>query len=280
MKKSINAWSVDGGIGFLEMFRKVKSAGFDAIELNLDREGFSAHSLNFGMCEKELLEIKKYADEYSLPVISISSSLYCGLMGSDRQSDREKEKDILRKQLECARILGADGILCVPGGIDDTVSIRKAYDNASRTLHEMKEEIESSKINVCLENVWNGFFTSPYEMVHFIDSLGSGSIRAYFDVGNVMAFSWPEHWIEILGNRIDKVHVKDFKRNGGINCGGEWMDLLEGDVNWKPVVTNLKAAGFDQYLTAEVFPLKKKDNYDFLIDVSERLDRIIADRGE
>ena len=33
MKKSLNAWTVDGAAGFEEMFSQVKAAGFDGIEL-------------------------------------------------------------------------------------------------------------------------------------------------------------------------------------------------------------------------------------------------------
>lgn len=61
---------------------------------------------------------------------------------------------------------------------------------------------------------------SPFDMKAFIDGLGSPYIGAYFDVGNVVVTSAPEHWIEILGSRIFKIHVKDYKREGRIYSGG------------------------------------------------------------
>ena len=103
----------------------------------------------------------------------------------------------------------------------------QSYENSLTALEELKPEIEAAKIHVGVENVWNGFFTSPFDMKNFIDSLNCPYIGAYFDVGNVIAFSNAEYWIEILGTRICKIHVKDFKRNGSINRGGCFVNLLE-----------------------------------------------------
>ena len=164
---------------------------------------------------------------------------------------RDKGKQVLRKQLEIARALGADGILAVPGGMSDTVTLLKAHENAAAALQEMIPEIESSGIRVGLENVWNGFFMSPFDMKAFIDGLGSPYIGAYFDVGNVVVTSAPEHWIEILGSRIFKIHVKDYKREGRIYSGG-WVNLLEGSTNWDKVIHALRSAGYNGYITAEL----------------------------
>lgn len=195
-------------------------------------------------------------------------------MGSDNKSIRESGKDIIRKQLECAAALGADGILTVPGGMTESISLLQAYENSFIAIEELKPEIESSKIYVGLENVWNGFFTSPFDMKNFIDRLDCKYIRAYFDVGNIVAFSNPEYWIEILNTRICKIHVKDFKRNNGINRGGCFVNLLEGDVNWNKVVLELCKAGYDGYLTAELGMIKECPEYLYKI-TSKALDIII-----
>lgn len=253
LKKSLNAWSVEGSVGFEEMFREVRDAGFDGIELNVDAEGHSAHSLTMETTDAELAGIAALSEKYSLPVVSISSSLHGGNMGSPNSEDKKFSQRLILKQLQCAKALSAGGVLIVPGGVSEEVSILQAYQNCRETLLEIKDEIEAYGINTGVENVWNGFFTSPVEMARFIDELGSKSIGAYYDVGNVIAFSISQHWIEVLGSRIRNVHVKDFKRNGAINTGGKFVDLLKGDVNWAAVTPALRKAGFDGYLTAEVF---------------------------
>lgn len=252
MKKSINAWTVEAAAGFPELFRQVKEAGFDGLELNVDKEGHSAHSLSLATTPEELKEIGALSRQYGLPVVSISSSLYGGKMGSRDKEDREFAKTLLRKQLECAQALGSSGILTVPGGQSPRLSLAEDFQRSQATLAELREEIMAAGVYVGVENVWNGFFTSPVEMARFIDELDCPLVGAYFDVGNVVAFSWPESWIEILGRRIHHVHIKDFKRKAGLNQGGDFVSLTRGDVSWTGVIPALRQAGFEGYLTAEV----------------------------
>lgn len=276
MKKSINAWSVESSAGFEAMFAAVKKAGFDGIELNLDREGGSAHALTMTTTPGELAEITALSARYSLPVVSISSSLYGGLTGSPDPEDRKQAREIMLRQIQLASALGAPGILSVPGGLSDSVSLKTAWENSLATYRGLIGDIERMGIFVGLENVWNRFFTSPFDMLAFIEQLGCPLIGAYFDVGNVVAFSEPENWIEILGDTIGLIHVKDFKRRSGANSGGEWADLLAGSIDWRKVMPALKKAGFDGYLTAEVGKSDQGQPYDdFYAMAANQLNQII-----
>ena len=87
-------------------------------------------------------------------------------------------------------------------------------------------------------------------MKRFIEEIDSTYVGVYFDVGNVLDFSYPEYWIEILAEKIVKVHVKDYKTDVG-NING-FTHLLQGDVNWKKVIKALRNSGYDDYLTAEL----------------------------
>lgn len=283
MKKSINAWAADSAVGFEELFRQVRNAGFDGIELNVDAVGHSAHSLTLETTEKELGEIRALSERYELPVVSVSTSMLSYFMGSPDSAERGKAKEIILCQLKSAKALGAGGILVVPGGVVQQGGYEKAYRASAETLAGLKDYIVEMGVNVGVENVWNGFFLSPFDMARFIDGLDCPRIGAYYDVGNVIAFSWSEYWIDLLGSRIKNIHVKDFKRNDsgfGLNGGGDFVDLLKGDVNWMAVVPALQKAGFDGYLTAEVFK-GDSDNPDmsdeaFYSEVIAALDKIIA----
>jgi len=199
-------------------------------------------------------------------------------MGSPKQEDRETGKKLLGKQLACAKALGASGILVVPGGISEEVSLAEAYANSAEFLKSCKDLIAEYKISVGVENVWNQFFMSPLDMVSFIIGLVDCEyVTAYYDVGNVAAFSWSEYWIEILDKRISHIHIKDFKRNSGFNSGGTWCNLLEGDVDFKKIIPALKKIGWDGYLTAEIW--KSDDNQtfeDFYRETAELEEKIIA----
>ena len=252
MKKSLNAWTVDPAAGFEQMFRELKAAGFDGVELNVDREGAGAHSLTLSTTREELAAVKALSQRYELPVVSVSTSLWGGRMGTDAAFSER----LLKQQLFCADFFGAKGILVVPGGAYPNIPLMADRSACVDFLKSQKETIDSYGIYVGVENVWNGFFSSPLDMALFIDEVDNPLVGAYYDVGNVIAFSWSERWIEVLGNRIHNIHVKDFKRARGILSGGEWVDIPEGDVNWRAVIPALRQAGFDGYLTGEVF---KKD---------------------
>ena len=278
MKKSINAWSVESNANFEDMFSQMKKAGFDGIELNIDgKDNASAHSLTLDTTAQELADIKALSEKYALPVVSISTSLWWSVnMGSAKQENRENSKKLLEKQLIAAKTLGASGILTVPGGISDEISIKEAYNNSFDTLESLKSIIEDYKIKVGLENVWNQFFVSPFDMANFIDRLDCEYITAYYDVGNTVAFSWSEYWIEILGKRISHIHIKEFKRNSGINSGGTWPDLLKGDVNFKKIIPELRKIGWDGYLTAEIGKTDENQSWeDFYKETVELEKKII-----
>ena len=267
MKSALNAWSCPNELDFRSMFQALKKAGFDGIELNIDMPGRSAHSLTLDTSMEQIREIKAISEDTELPVAGISSSLYQSeTLGSNRPEDRAFTRRLLETHLAFADALGADGILIVPGGITEKRSIREAWDNCQESLFSLKDVIAGGKAYVGVENVWNNFFLSPMEMARFIDELNIPHLGAYFDVGNVAIFSWPEYWIEILGKRIVKVHVKDFIKKG--TNAGCFVNLLEGSIRWDKVMAALRNIGYDGYLTAEVASMPSTPEYLYQITQS------------
>ena len=55
----------------------------------------------------------------------------------------------------------------------------------------------------------------PLEMPSLVDQVGSPSVGALLDIGNLIAFGYPEQWVRILGKRIREVHVKDYRQCRG-----------------------------------------------------------------
>ena len=272
MKKSLNAWTVEGSLNFEETFAAVSAAGFDGIELNVDGSG--AHSITLSTTKEEFAAIRALSEKYNLPVVSISTSLWGAKMGHPDEWDAGRE--LIRKQLEAAAELGAGGILIVPGGMGGDYTIASVRKNSIDFLKSMKDEIEEKGIFVGVENVWNGFFLSPYDMMSFLDELDPELFGLYYDLGNMVAFSDTIHWTEIVAPRALKIHIKDYKRNGGINRGGRFCQLLEGDVDFEGAMALLRAAGFDGYLTAEVSRDDESVAWsDYFASISKAEDKII-----
>lgn len=53
---------------------------------------------------------------------------------------------------------------------------------------------------------------SSLEFRKIIDEINNEYVGAYFDIGNVLQYGYPEQWIDILGTRIKKFMSKILKK--------------------------------------------------------------------
>jgi len=160
-------------------------------------------------------------------------------------------------------------VLVVPAVINDTQLYSEAYDISLRSMREVAPYAAERGIRLGVENVWNRFLLTPREMRGYLDDLGSPNVGLYFDCGNILSYGFPQTWIRELGDRIVKVHVKDFDSNTR-----QFRHLLQGSVNWKAVRQALRDVGYDDYMTVEL-PLYPSYPDQMVIDSSHHLDRII-----
>ena len=176
----------------------------------------------------------------------------------------------MRHSLKTAEFLGADTVLLVPGVVNEEVSYEEAMENSVKNIKRIITEYEEKKISIGIEEVWNKFLLSPIEFKNYIDNFNSEIIGAYFDVGNILLYGYPEQWIRYLGKRIRKIHLKDFKLEAK-----EFVYLHQGDVNWKKVKGALDSVGYDDYLTAEL-PVDKDDPQGRVLQIRKDIDKIIG----
>ncbi len=256
MKTSISTWSFPSAMPLVEKLKLAQQAGFAGFELDLTEDG----PVNFTSTPSELRALRAQFAEHGLEPAGLATGLYWGANAASADpAVRARAAHILNTQLEKAAILGIDTILVVPGavGVDfipggEIVPYADAYDRARDFIAAALPRAESLGVTIGIENVWNKFLLSPREMAGFIDSFGSARVGAYFDVGNVLATGYPEHWITLLGPRIKRVHFKDYRRNVGTVDG--FVDLLSGDVNWPAVMSALHSVGYDGFCTGEMIP--------------------------
>ena len=90
-----------------------------------------------------------------------------------------------------------------------------------------------------------------------------------------MRTGYAEHWIDILGDRIAKVHFKDSR----MEAGGALVstDILDGETNYPAVMAALRRAGYDDWVTAEIFPKAGRDRKEFLTTNALAMDKIIKE---
>jgi len=277
MKKSISYWSfpeklTNGSkMNLKNCMEQAKKAGFEAIELAVAEKG----ELSLDSTKEDVGRIVQTAKEAGIELSSLATGLFWDYsLSSSSDKVRDKARRIVKKMLELASYLGVDTILVVPGAVAEVVPYDIAYKRSLESLRECVPTAERYKVSIGIENVWNKFLLSPLEMRDFIDQVESEYLGAYFDVGNALLTGYPEHWIRILGKRIKKVHIKDFKVSIG-NANG-FCDLLEGDVNWAEVMKALREIGYSDYITAEMVPAYSQHPEALLCNTSRSMDFILG----
>lgn len=281
MRKGINYWSFPGGLdGKADLGEAVKEAkrlGYEGMEVCLFPEG----PLNIEMGDAEVAAVRKTLESAGLQAASVTTGmLWASPLTSSDPAKRDQGKRAVCRCLEVARGLGATGILVVPGAVEiffDPAAEIVPYEVAMKRVEEAVKDLakvaERNKVAIGIENVWNKLFLSPLEARDFLDRIGSEYVGWFFDVGNILLTGFPEQWIRILGKRIKKVHVKDFRKAVGTIDG--FVDLLEGDVNWPEVMKALREVGYDDFLIAEMIPYYAHAPETRLANTALALDKIL-----
>ena len=261
MQLSISYWSVKDGLAntrpIEEAIIEAKEAGFDGIELACGTEG----ALSIHTDQKTVESFRALGEKHSIKLETMAAGLSWGCSPTDPNPEiRKRSIEIHTAALQRAAWLGAKAMLMVPGAVKipwdphyGPVKYDQALEWAKQSACRLRESAERFNVDLCLENVWNGLFYSPLEFASFLDDIGSPRVGAYLDVGNLLGYhQHPPHWIEILANRIKRVHLKDFKNSIGNITG--FCDLLAGDVPWKETMSALRIIGYNKTLVAEMMP--------------------------
>lgn len=248
MKTGINQWAFPEGTSAEQALDWAKKIGFESFEVCVGDTG----PVSLDASEREITAIRRHAERLGVAVTSVGSGMgWKYPLSSPDAAVREQGLEAARKSLQIARWLGADTILLVPGVVDAETPYDAALENALASVQLLAPLAEQLQVAVGVENVWNKLLLSPVEMRDFIDQCESEYVAAFFDIGNVVAYGYPEQWIRILGQRIRKVHAKDFRAAAHVNG---FVMLLEGDVNWPAVIAALTEIGYTGPLTAEYGP--------------------------
>ena len=240
LKKGIMWGSIAFGETIMDKFRAAKAAGFDGVEpmslLNRD-------------------EVLRARDATGLAIPSVCGALHWKYLLSDPDPKVRREGvDALKTTIEDARYYGADTVLLVPGRVTESVSYDECWKRSTEEIKKVLPLAQELNVIIAIENVWNNFLLSPLEASYYVDQFYSPLVKFYFDCGNILTYGWPEQWIRILGQRIAKVHIKEYSRKIADEKGksaGFRVNLREGDVNWSEVIKALGEIDYTGWTTIE-----------------------------
>jgi hexulose-6-phosphate isomerase len=236
---------------------QTKTYGFDALELGISTEGV----LTTKTSKDECAQIRKIINESGIFVDSLTNGLSWGVSPtSNDEATRAHSISLHKDAIQVASNLGCKAFLFVPGVVKSPISSEIVrYDNALERIRDAINQllpiVEDLDIDLCMENVWNGFFYSPIELRDFIDSFSSNKLGVYLDVGNLIGCQqYPPHWIELLNSRIKRVQIKDYQENFDWTGSFSFCDIGAGDVPWKETIEALKSINYQNTIIAEMLP--------------------------
>ena len=246
IRKSLKWYMVKGAkdLPLVETFKKLRECGFEGIEPNLP-------------------EVTN-ADEW------LAASKASGLIIDGTVAPRFED---ISSGIDLTKKLGGDSMLVV-ARYDQKQPIVENWNRCRDQLKAAAPYAEQQRIKLLVENVWATFLISPFDMVRFVDEIGSPWVQVHFDLGNMMRWGVAEHWAQVLGKRAQKLDVKEYDLNKAMKEGmskGFDVPLGEGSINWPAVRTELAKINYSGWAAAEV----KGGDWAYLTDLAKRMDRVL-----
>jgi len=235
------------GMPLVEAFKKLRTCGYDGVEPSL-----------LGQVTEQ------NADEW------IAASKESGLIIDGTVGGRS---DGLEAGIDLTKKLGGDSMLVVLAYPQDQ-PLQQTWDASVARMKQAAVHAEKQGIRILIENVWNTFLISAFDMARFIDEVGSPWVQVHFDIGNMMRWGVAEHWAQVLGKRSLKLDVKEYDLDRAMKEGmrkGFDTPLGEGSINWPAVRAELAKINYTGWAAAEV----KAGDWDYLADVARRMDKVL-----
>lgn len=261
LRKGLVYDMLPGKLSHADRFKLARDTGFEVVQAPTTPDEHTAE------------EIKKAAEMADIRIDSVMN-MYDQEYPLSSSDPAVVERGLagMRASLRNARFWGSDAVLLVPAVVNAQTSYHDAWMRSQQQIRKLIPLAEELKTVIAIEEVWNKFLLSPLEMDRYIGEFQSPWIKAWFDVGNVLLYGYPQDWIRTLGKRIVKLHIKDFKSK---EDGYAWVNLGDGDADWPEVRKALAEIGFAGSAVAEL------DGGDeaYLRDLSRRMDRLVLGRA-
>jgi hexulose-6-phosphate isomerase len=248
IRKAVKYHMVTEKLSPLDKLKMLKDLGFDGVEPRAQLKPANA---------AQVRELAKASETTGLPIHGVVNSSNPDIAGA----------------IDQARLFGATSVLHVVR-YDRKIGYMQNYQETQDIIRRAMDHAARHEIQILIENVWASYLIEPLSMVRFIDELDSPWVQVYFDVGNVVRWGWPQHWIEVLGKRVAKLDIKEYDLNVAMNEGmrkGFGMPLGEGSVEWDKVRAELLRIDYRGWATAEVPGGDRKR----LADIAAQMDRVL-----
>ena len=258
IKKAVYYGMLPEKLSVTDRFKMAHDAGYAEVECPTTPNQADAEAM------------KKAAEAAGIRIHSVMNQAHWEFpLSSSDPAVVAKSMEGMKTSLHNAHFWGADTVLLVPAVVNKQTRYQDAWTRSQKQIRELLPLAEQLKVTIGIEEVWNKFLLSPLEMQHYVDEFKSPYVKAYVDVGNMVLYGYPQDWILTLNKRICKLHLKDFRWK---KDQASWVNLRDGDIDWKAVYSALKEVGYNGTATVEL----EGGDLAYLQDVNHRVDLIFT----
>lgn len=233
------------GYSIEEALEGIHAAGFHYVELTATK-GWTEHVFP-NMSFEYLESLKDRMKELDITPFAMSG--HCNLMDGERLAD-------FVKNIKLAHYFGCDYIVSSIGEAHLKDKEQAGDEKLAENIKSIVPYLKEYDMRLVLE--LHGEHSTGAILKRIVSLVDSPGVKINYDTANAIFYGGvnPADWIEILGSRIRKVHLSDYRREQA-GLGG-FVDLFAGDVDFRAVTAALQKIGYDDYLTLEMLPNYKQ----------------------
>lgn len=256
LKKAVLISMLPKQMSYADRFKLAVDVGFEGIEAQTVTD------------PKEADQIKDASMKAKIPIHSVMNMAHWQHpLSSPNPDDVKKSLEGMETSLRNAKLWGAETVLLVPAVVRPDTTIPQAWQRSQPQIKKLIPLAKELGVVIAIEEVWNKFLLTPYDLAKYVDEFKSQWVKAYFDVGNIVMYGYPQEWIRALGKRIVRFHLKDFDTRTR-----QFVNLREGSIDWKETRKAIDEIGYSGWLTVEL----NGGDEAYLRDVARRVDKIFA----
>jgi len=245
----------------------LKSNGYDGVEWRFTTTdssrrgeapsfwGNNLSTVQSDASEQELKELKRSMDEAGLQTPNLASYIKCGDLAATENAMR------------AAVTLGSPSIRVGVPTYDRTQTYGELLAEARNYMHEVEALSKTYGIKGLVEVHFGNIASSASLARTLVEGFDPNHIGIIYDPGNMVHEGYEQYrmGLEVLGPYLAHVHVKNavWKRTeqGGNSqelpheplWKAAWSAIPDGVVHWPQVAADLKAVGYDGWLSFEDF---------------------------
>lgn len=256
----------DGSVVPVEKTLKYAAeAGFTTFDMSFYEWSFPGSPFFSDQWRQWAERIARTAKDYGLGFNQCHAYTYDFLNLNFAVEEKKQQEMLVRRSLECCRILGAKVAVTHPGiGTFDARDRKQVWQKNKEYLEQLLSYADARGMMVAVENMYDSyghpeqiFFALPEEIIAFIDGFGDNRLGVCWDFehGVIMEMDQPSI-IRQLGNRLMATHVsdtlsKDFE---------PFMHVMPftGLMEWEPIMHALKDISYEGAFSLEAHNFIKK----------------------